>query len=281
VAHLHRNDLDARTIHSSGAGASAWWGPLCQLLPQTEHREDCRALARDCRGVQLVEFFLPPPRTSLAWSIRPANMWPSTGASSPCWSERTCGHRMVVTARSRSRPLLGYKSQSRHGDVSPVLAALSCARCWPPCPRPNLFAAQTALQALLPIALDRDSGAPSPWSLLSIAQRLLGCTPVLICYVGLSSLGACTSPSASWTGWLASGARTICRCCVAPPQIRHVAWPRPERCRVEENPLSTDLATNGKDWARVYSFAWFIWTIDLTMSGSRCIQANEWYGPMD
>jgi hypothetical protein len=27
---------------------------------------------------------------------------------------------MVVTARSRSRPLLGYKSQSRHGDVSPV-----------------------------------------------------------------------------------------------------------------------------------------------------------------
>ena len=44
---------------------------------------------------------------------------------------------------------------------------------------PNLFAAQTALQALLPIALDRDSGAPSPWPLLSIAQRLLGCMPVL------------------------------------------------------------------------------------------------------
>jgi hypothetical protein len=57
-----------------------------------------------------------------------------------------------------------------------------------------------------------------------------------VCYVGLSSLGACTSPSASWTGWLAPGARTICRCCVAPSQIRRVAWPRPERCREEELP---------------------------------------------
>jgi hypothetical protein len=42
----------------------------------TEHREDRRALTRDCRGVLLARFFLPPPpRTSQAWRIRPADMW--------------------------------------------------------------------------------------------------------------------------------------------------------------------------------------------------------------
>jgi hypothetical protein len=50
-------------------------GPPVSASSSTEHREDCRALARDCRGVRLAEFFLPPPRTSLAWSIRPTAMW--------------------------------------------------------------------------------------------------------------------------------------------------------------------------------------------------------------
>jgi hypothetical protein len=50
-------------------------GPPVSASSSIEHREDCRALARDCRGVWLAEFFLPPPRTSLAWSIRPTDMW--------------------------------------------------------------------------------------------------------------------------------------------------------------------------------------------------------------
>jgi hypothetical protein len=55
---------------------------------------------------------------------------------------------------------------------SQFLAVVPRAGCWPPCPGSNLVAAQTAPRALLPIALDRISGAPSPWPPLSIAQLL-------------------------------------------------------------------------------------------------------------
>jgi hypothetical protein len=62
---------DPRAFATSAAAA---WGRIVSFFLNRTPRRLPRA-RRDCRGVRLAEFFLPPPRTSLAWSIRPIDMW--------------------------------------------------------------------------------------------------------------------------------------------------------------------------------------------------------------